>query len=136
MNSGGAQAHYCSSSDPVAPPRNVNQLVSIEYRRLPVPSGAKRMSSSRTPLAQFALEQMLTHLDGIERQMAILDGRLEQIASSDRWNREVRILTGFRRISTLAALGLIGTPAVRRRRVDETSMGWLAAVRLPVLGRR
>lgn len=59
------------------------------------------------PLAQFALEQMLTHLDGIERQMAILDGQLELIAASDRWSGQVKILIGFRGISTLTALGLI-----------------------------
>ena len=32
------------------------------------------------PLAQLALEQMLVHLDGIDRQLAALDARLEQIA--------------------------------------------------------
>ena len=37
------------------------------------------------PLAQEALEQLLIHLDGIERQLATLDARLAEIAGSDRW---------------------------------------------------
>jgi transposase len=59
------------------------------------------------PLAQLALEQMLIHLDGIERQLATLDAELEQIATSERWGGHVAILTRFRGISTLTALGLI-----------------------------
>jgi transposase len=59
------------------------------------------------PLPQLALEQMLIHLDGIERQLDTLDGRLEEIARSDRWAGQVEILTRFRGISTLTALGLI-----------------------------
>lgn len=58
-------------------------------------------------LAQLALEQMLIHLDGIERQLATLDTQLEQIATSERWGGHVAILTRFRGISTLTALGLI-----------------------------
>jgi len=58
-------------------------------------------------LAQLALEQMLIHLDGIERQMSTLDARLEQIAASKRWAGQVQILTRFRGIATLSALGLI-----------------------------
>jgi transposase len=59
------------------------------------------------PLAQLALEQMLIHLDGIERQLDTLDAKLEQIAASERWGGQVQILTRFRGISTLTALGLI-----------------------------
>jgi transposase len=59
------------------------------------------------PLAQLALEQMLIHLDGIERQLDTLDAKLEQIARSERWAGQVAILTRFRGISTLTALGLI-----------------------------
>lgn len=59
------------------------------------------------PLAQEALEQLLIHLDGIERQLSILDARLDQIASSQRWAGQVQILTRFRGIQTLTALGLI-----------------------------
>lgn len=59
------------------------------------------------PLAQLALEQMLTHLDSVERQLAALDNRIEQIADSDRWRDEVQTLTAFRGISTRTALGLI-----------------------------
>lgn len=59
------------------------------------------------PLAQEALEQLLIHLDGLERQLATLDTRLEEIAGSERWGGQVAILTRFRGISTLTALGLI-----------------------------
>jgi len=59
------------------------------------------------PLAQRALEQMLTHLDGVERQLNTLDAELEQIARGERWAGQVEILTRFRGISTLTALGLI-----------------------------
>jgi transposase len=59
------------------------------------------------PLAHAALEQMLIHLDGIERQLDTLDAKLEQIATSERWGGQVEIMTRFRGISTLTALGLI-----------------------------
>ena len=59
------------------------------------------------PLAQRALEQLLMHLDGIERQLDTLDAELEKIACSERWAWQVRVLTRFRGISTLTALGLI-----------------------------
>ncbi len=59
------------------------------------------------PLARLALEQMLIHLDGIERQLATFDAELQNIASSERWGPQVEILTRFRGIGTLTALGLI-----------------------------
>lgn len=59
------------------------------------------------PLAHLALEQMLTHLDGIERQLAALDSQLERIAGDQRWAWQVERLRAFRGISTLTALGLI-----------------------------
>jgi transposase len=59
------------------------------------------------PLAQLALEQLLTHLDGVERQLATLDAELGQIARGERWAAHVEILTRFRGINTLSALGLI-----------------------------
>jgi transposase len=59
------------------------------------------------PLARLALEQMLIHLDGIERQLDVLDAELVQIAASERWRAQAEILTRFRGISTLTALGLI-----------------------------
>ncbi|HVI35522.1 MAG TPA: IS110 family transposase [Gaiellales bacterium] len=59
------------------------------------------------PLAHEALEQLLIHLDGIERQLDMLDARLAEIAGSERWAGHVEILTRFRGISTLTALGLI-----------------------------
>jgi transposase len=59
------------------------------------------------PLAQLALEQLLSHLDGIERQLDTLDARLQQVAGCERWGEQVVILTHFRGISTLTALGLI-----------------------------
>ena len=58
-------------------------------------------------LAHAALEEMLVHLDSIERQLATLDARLEQIARSERWAGQVQVLTRFRGIATLSALGLI-----------------------------
>ena len=42
------------------------------------------------PLAQEALEQLLIHVDGIERQLATLDARLAEIAGSERWGAQVR----------------------------------------------
>lgn len=41
-------------------------------------------------LAQLALEQMLIHLDGIERQIDALDARLQEIAQSGRWAEQSR----------------------------------------------
>jgi transposase len=59
------------------------------------------------PLAHAALEEMLVHLDSVERQLATLDARLEHIARSDRWAWQVQALTRFRGIATMSALGLI-----------------------------
>jgi transposase len=59
------------------------------------------------PLAQLALEQMLIHLDGIERQLDALDSQLERVAHSEQWASQVGALSRFRGISTLTALGLI-----------------------------
>ena len=42
-------------------------------------------------LAHAALEEMLVHLDSIERQLATLDARLEQIARSERWAGQVQV---------------------------------------------
>ena len=58
-------------------------------------------------LAHTALEQMLLHLDGLDRQIARLDSDLEQIASRDPWAGRVAALTRFRGIATRTALGLI-----------------------------
>jgi transposase len=59
------------------------------------------------PLAHAALQQMLIHLDGVDRQLALLDASLEQLARSERWGPPVRVLVRFRGIATLTALGLI-----------------------------
>jgi transposase len=59
------------------------------------------------PLAQQALEQMLIHLEGLDRQLARLDADLERIATAERWRDQVAALTAFRGISTRTALGLI-----------------------------
>lgn len=59
------------------------------------------------PLAQEALVQLLIHLDGIERQLDTLDARLAEIAGGERWAGQVEVLTRFRGIATLTALGLI-----------------------------
>jgi transposase len=58
-------------------------------------------------LAHAALEQILIHLDGLDRQIAALDAELERIAQSERWQAQVAILVRFRGISTRTALGLI-----------------------------
>jgi transposase len=59
------------------------------------------------PLAHEALEARLIYLDGIERQLDTLDGRLAEIAASERWSGPVQSLTRFRHSSTLTALRLI-----------------------------
>jgi transposase len=59
------------------------------------------------PLAHAALEQMLCHLEGLDRQLARLDGDIEQVAASGPWREQVAALTAFRGISTRTALGLI-----------------------------
>jgi transposase len=59
------------------------------------------------PLAHAALEQMLVHLEGLDRQLALLDTDLERIAEQQPWAGRVRALTAFRGISTRTALGLI-----------------------------
>lgn len=59
------------------------------------------------PLAHQALEQMLVHLDGLDRQLTRLDADLETIAGRDPWRERVTALTRFRGISTRTALGLI-----------------------------
>jgi transposase len=58
-------------------------------------------------LAHKALEQMLIHLDGLDRQIAALDAELERIAQGERWQAQVAVLVRFRGISTRTALGLI-----------------------------
>jgi transposase len=55
------------------------------------------------PLAHEALEQLLIHLDGIERQLATRDARLSEIADAEQWSEQVEILTRFRGISTANA---------------------------------
>jgi transposase len=67
------------------------------------------IAAQRLPdrLAHAALEQMLIHLDGIDRQLELLDARLEQIAREERWASQVEQLRAFRGIQTLTALGLI-----------------------------
>ena len=48
------------------------------------------------PLAHEALVQMLIHLDGLDRQLAALDAKLEQIAGDQRWGWQVEKLRAFR----------------------------------------
>jgi transposase len=59
------------------------------------------------PLAQAALEQMLSHLDGLDAQLAAVDRQLEAVAKSEPWSDPVRWLCCFRGIATLTALGLL-----------------------------
>jgi transposase len=58
-------------------------------------------------LAHRALSEMLTHLDGIDRQLDQLDRDLELIARGERWAPTVQVLARFKGVSTRAALGLI-----------------------------
>jgi len=58
-------------------------------------------------LAQQALEQMLCHLDGLDRQLDALDRDLERVAAEEPWRDRVHALVAFRGISTRTALGLI-----------------------------
>jgi transposase len=58
-------------------------------------------------LAHAALEEMLVFLDSLDRQLAALDARLEEIAQAKRWRDQVGVLVRFRGISTRTALGLI-----------------------------
>ena len=58
-------------------------------------------------LAQSALEQMLIHLDGLDRQLDALDRDLEHVAEQQPWREPAARLCAFRGISTRTALGLI-----------------------------
>jgi transposase len=72
--------------------------------------GAPRVGHAlavRGPARPARLEQMRSHLDGIERQLDALDVQLERIATGERWAGQVEILVRFRGICTLTALGLI-----------------------------
>ena len=59
------------------------------------------------PLSQAALEQTLIQLDGLDRQLALLDASLERLAVESRWAGQVQRLVRFRGIATLTAMGLI-----------------------------
>ncbi len=50
---------------------------------------------------------MLAHLRMIDTQMAQLDAQLERIGAQEMWAPGVRVLCGFRGLSTLTALGLL-----------------------------
>ena len=58
-------------------------------------------------LAHTALEHMLTHLGGLDTQIAAIDQQLEQIATRQPWADPVAWLSSFRGISTHTALGLL-----------------------------
>ena len=59
------------------------------------------------PLAHAALQHMLTHLGGLDAQLAALDHQLEQIATREPWADPVAWLCSFRGIATHTALGLL-----------------------------
>jgi transposase len=59
------------------------------------------------PLAQAALEHMLTHLASLDAQLAALDHQLEQIATHEPWADPVAWLCSFRGIATYTALTLL-----------------------------
>lgn len=58
-------------------------------------------------LAQLALEQLRTHLDSLDAQLAAIDGELGQIAAREPWSDPVAWLCSFRGIATHTALGLL-----------------------------
>ncbi len=59
------------------------------------------------PLAQAALEQMLLHMHGLDRQLDQLDRALIGVAESPRWASTVNALVCFKGVLTRTALGLI-----------------------------
>jgi transposase len=59
------------------------------------------------PLAQAALEHMLTHLESLDAQLAALDDELERVARSTPWREAVTRLACFRGVGTLTALALL-----------------------------
>jgi transposase len=59
------------------------------------------------PLADEALAQMRSHLEGLDAQIAALEHRLEEVARTEPWSDPVRWLMAFRGIATKTALGLI-----------------------------
>ena len=59
------------------------------------------------PLAQAALEHMLTHLASLDAQIATIDQQLERVAGTEPWVDLVRWLCSFRGIGTHTALGLL-----------------------------
>jgi transposase len=59
------------------------------------------------PLAHVALQQMLIHLEGLDRQLARLDADIQDVARTGPWAAQVRALTAFRGISDRTALGVI-----------------------------
>ena len=59
------------------------------------------------PLAQRALEHMVSHLDAVDAQLQALDHELEQVATTEPWADPVRWLCSFRGIGLVTALGLL-----------------------------
>lgn len=59
------------------------------------------------PLAQRALEHMLSHLAAVDAQLGAIEHELEQVATAEPWCDPVRWLASFRGIGLLTALGLI-----------------------------
>jgi transposase len=59
------------------------------------------------PLADEALEQMRTHLDSLDAQIAALEHRIEEVARTEPWSDPARWLMAFRGVSFKTALGLL-----------------------------
>ena len=59
------------------------------------------------PNSQRALEHMLTHLDGLDAQLAAIEAQLAEIATREPWSDPVAWLTSFRGIGLRTALGLL-----------------------------
>ena len=59
------------------------------------------------PLAHRALEHMLTHLEGLDAQLAVIAHEMDQIACQQPWQEPVAVLCCFRGVATHTALGLL-----------------------------
>jgi transposase len=93
----GSQSNCCATAESI-------ETAASSGPRCTGPGSPQRLDDD---LAQAALQQMLIHLDGLDRQLDALDRDLEQVAQGERWAASVEILTRFRGIATRTALGLI-----------------------------
>jgi transposase len=84
------------------------------------------------PFAQEALEQMVICVDGLDRQLVLLDARLEEVGRSERWGEQVGMLMrSASRASTNSCAAI--WPTARRRKRRSSSCGWLRQLRCVVV---